>query len=284
MSSDKDAGLARDYLLGRLDEHEREAVRERLFSDEDLYRAVLSAEADLMDELASDQLPPSERSEFERHCLASSQQRFKLQLARAMRPQLEAPSAGPSDAAQPVPAFKTRGTRARLGSTRLRIGITLAAGLAGVALLSIWMQRVQSPSPSEEAGFEIGARHQAEPSPEPSGRRMSIFLSSAMLRGNRLESEVEIPSGIDAVILRLEVREPDPSLVYILSVSDSKGRIVFRSSDLLAKIADGIQVVEAAVPADDLPGGTFEAELQARSASGALEPISYSYFKVVRNP
>ena len=72
------------YLLGECSEAEREQLEAEYFADEDLFAQMLTAEDDLIDAYARNQLSSEQRQRFEQHFQNSPQMRDRVQFARAL--------------------------------------------------------------------------------------------------------------------------------------------------------------------------------------------------------
>lgn len=76
----------RAYILGEIiDEKERQAVEERLMTDEDFFRKLSLVEENLIQEYADGNLTAAERAKFEKRFPASEENRQKVRFARALR-------------------------------------------------------------------------------------------------------------------------------------------------------------------------------------------------------
>jgi hypothetical protein len=75
------------YLLGEMKEAEREAYRERLLADPELFAEVEAEEVELLDSYARGEASPQRRTAIERHLLASPLQRRRLSISRALAAQ-----------------------------------------------------------------------------------------------------------------------------------------------------------------------------------------------------
>lgn len=74
----------RRYLLGAMDESEREAFRERLLADAELFAEVEAEELEILDAYSRGEASAAERQAVERQLLRSPLQRRRLLLSRAL--------------------------------------------------------------------------------------------------------------------------------------------------------------------------------------------------------
>ena len=72
------------YLLGECSEAEREQLEAEYFADEDVFAQMLTAEDDLIDAYARNQLTSEQRQKFEQHFRTSPQMGDRVQFARAL--------------------------------------------------------------------------------------------------------------------------------------------------------------------------------------------------------
>jgi CHAT domain-containing protein len=77
--------LLSSYLLGELNEQEREAVEERLWADEDFFKESLLAEDDLIDDYVQGDLSADQRNKFEATILCTPRGQQQVEVTRALR-------------------------------------------------------------------------------------------------------------------------------------------------------------------------------------------------------
>ena len=80
----------REYLIGSLDEAERERLEESLLSSDDLYDELLIAEDELVDDYVQDRLKPDEVEKLRAYLDRLPEGRKKVAFARALRLRAEA--------------------------------------------------------------------------------------------------------------------------------------------------------------------------------------------------
>jgi CHAT domain-containing protein len=75
----------RRYLLGDLDDGEREAFERRLFADDGFLEEILAAEDQLIDDFLTADLTAEEAAMFEKNFLVTEERRRKLRLGKSLR-------------------------------------------------------------------------------------------------------------------------------------------------------------------------------------------------------
>src|ERR1051325_3919236 len=76
--------LIRQYLLGELDEHEREQLEQRGITNPDYKQQVLITEEELLEDFVNGMLSQSELESFTRMYSSSPAQRRKVKIAQAL--------------------------------------------------------------------------------------------------------------------------------------------------------------------------------------------------------
>src|SRR5690348_3120535 len=79
------------YLLGLLSPAERELIESEYFADEGAFQQMLTAEDDLIDAYARDELTEEEQRRFEKNFVSSLHARDRVQFARAFAGAVEPP-------------------------------------------------------------------------------------------------------------------------------------------------------------------------------------------------
>src|SRR6185437_13632529 len=93
----------RDYLLGQVDESQREAIETALLTDDELFEELLAVEDEVIDSYLNDKLSAEARSHFEKHFFATPERLEQLQFARAFDRYVTSNASVPAES-EPVPA------------------------------------------------------------------------------------------------------------------------------------------------------------------------------------
>ena len=84
MNESKQETVIRRYLLGKLNDDDREQLEQRLITDRDYMEEVLMVEEELLEDYVSGKLPESDRDPFAKNYLSAPRQKQKLRIARAL--------------------------------------------------------------------------------------------------------------------------------------------------------------------------------------------------------
>ncbi len=270
--------LLERYVLGLLDEPEREVIEARAFAEPDVAAAVDAAETDLADAWVGGTLTGEVYEAFARALTQRERLRGRVDVARAIV------RAGPGAATGP-----TRPTP----PLRLAWLVGLASAAAILVSLAVWLAR--SPADRDTAGLPPPSIAQAElpsdaqpvprsdapatlppspspPSPAPAPGRVvfAVRLPSATTRSAAV-TPVEVPRDATHVQLSIPVAQGDDFARYGLAVTARSGRVV-ASVERRALRPD--RLVSIVVPRATLGDGLHEVALTGRAEGKADEPLA----------
>jgi anti-sigma-K factor RskA len=151
---------ARKFLLGYLDEGDRQIVAERLTTDADYLELVLQAENELMEDYLGDQLSEEDRKRFDKYVLTNPQQVDQLNLTKGLRASaiVRAASNSPPLAAtiEPASTLSPRGINplwASISDVKLSITAIVLVVIVVAGTIIVWRNRtseINSAQLSEE--------------------------------------------------------------------------------------------------------------------------------------
>jgi len=243
----------RQYLLGGLSGDEIARVEEAVMMDDGCVERLRELELDLLDDYAMSRLSAAEADAVERHLLGSAENRRSVQIARALRKQLESDARTPTPKAySPPPSPMGPPAASRRRSVQIAWAATLiAACLIGIAVIPRWRAAQQpvnalSPSTGPQAA-------RATASTAVSALRI-VSLLADVSRG-AADRRLTMEPGDVAVRLQAEVPEPVTDTSYTLVIKDDAGRILFDEAALAVHAAGPYRYVEAVVPTAALAPG-----------------------------
>jgi anti-sigma factor RsiW len=262
-----DADRLERYVLGLLDEVDRDAMEARAFADPGIAATVDLAETDLLDAYAAGTLEAERAAAFSR--------------ALAARPRL---------AARAVTARALASRRSTMSVPRWWLPLLAAASVTVVA--GLWMLRQVTPQPdgaplstSQEADTmpaspDLPVARAPEPSPPrneaevaASAKAPVTFAILLPVGGTRAEAPTEatVPTSATRVALRVPVAPGDDFAHFRLRLHDATGTLLreARASRLPAD-----RTLELIVDRAALAGGLYDIEVEGRQEGGPFEPLA----------
>lgn len=219
--------LARQYLLGRLPEAQREEIGELLFADESFFETVQAVEMDLRDAYARNELSGRDRDDFEKHMLRTERQRKASRVSSVLARRLPKRAKG------------------RQRSWTQWVLVAAAAIAIPAAFYAAYLQEQIRLLRAPQSAARMTAASGQMPAV------VSLFLPDLVLRGAEDLPLLRVPAGEAMVRLEVEVEGVGP---FAAAMRDAEGKDVFRQSGL--RVADGVVVVWLAAGA--LPDGVME--------------------------
>jgi hypothetical protein len=255
-SGGREGPLAREYLLGRLEESEAERLRDRLLTDDQLFAEVEEAEADLLDDYARGELTAEERARLEERLVATPEGRRRARFAAAL-------------AARAVPARRETPSAAPAPSR------TVLMAIAACLLLSFSTLWLGTQNEQLRRRLADGAPVAPAASPDIA----AITLTSETTRGVASIPRLEIASTAEVARLTLRINPGEPYTAFAAIVRTRGGAAIYSGERLRAAGGGTGRAVTLWIPADSLTPGTYEIELLG--VDGARrDPIGYYTFIV----
>ena len=300
------------YLLGKLGLEEQQRFEEQLMTQESLFDELMVLEDELIDEYLKGTLSPVDRTDFEKHFLATPERRQKIQFAQALRKHVAAAALQQSPAPLSRPSFwQSFLALVRAQSPSFRYGFQ--AALSAVIVAGLWMggttwrlstqvaQIRSQRSVSEER--EQLVRQQLEEQRRRSqeleqqlvlaqaqgqkpleislSRLVTFVLSPNLVRDSSGTSKrLAIPPDTDLVELRLELTDHTYQN-YRAALQDDEGSEILAFNKLKPERSGPNQVLGLTVPAKSLQRGDYLLKLSGASKTGEFDPLGSYYFRVL---
>lgn len=243
----------RAYLLGKLSDAEVELVEVRLLEDAELFTQMEVAEDDLFDAFARGSLDADERARFLERFGADGQRR-RFASAFVQR----------TSSRKVVPFIK-----------RQWVGFAVAASLV-IAVGAFVIPRGPDPvEPSTAPGSTSGA------TVVPASITMRVPLALGSSRAAGGPETVAIARDATHVDLRIQVNPADKFAAYQVQVRSQADNIVW--ADAVQPTTEGSDLfVDAIVPVDRLPAGTYEVAVRGGATAMSLDDLGFVTIEVRR--
>jgi hypothetical protein len=284
----KEQRYARRFLLGYLDEGERQIVAERLTTDADYLELVLQAESELMEDYLGGLLSEEERKRFDKYVLTNRQQIDQLNLTRAL-----GAAVVPAAANSPPIVTKTRPTGpsslqgpgiswASISHVKLSIAAIILVMICGTLVIILWRSNKSkinsSPSLSEEL-IKLNTKQSLNTNARNQGFIIGP-LKAGLVRDEQEINAFSIPKTEELVQLRLQIGAGDyQSFQAVLLTAEN--RELFTLPNLKATSIGGERMVVIYLPAKILTPGDYQLRLSGLTQNNQPMYLARHNFRIV---
>lgn len=276
----EDKMLIRRFLLGELDEGERQRVEERFMVDGGYRESVLTFEGELIEDYLEGSLSEHEGRRFAERFLSSPGQRRKVQVLRAVKKYAAVEVASHSPPAAEESPQRKPAWRQLLESLRPRAPYVYVAAVAliiAVVLGGLWATRGRRtgapPTPEEmqrlavERELDELNRRGAAP---PGTHVLSLALPPVSVRSAEPSSKVPLRDGAAVVELRL-LPAGDEYPLYRATLRKVGGANAYAIPELHAENTPDGRAVPVRIRTGLLTRGLYQLTLEGVTADGRFE-------------
>ena len=284
--------LIRRFLLGKLDQEERQLVEESFVTDAETREQILMAEDDLVEEYLDDSLSPDDRSQFLQHYLCAPRQRRKLRIAESLRAQaVNTANESVSASTLELPAGRERRVSDEKRSSRFKLGwhnslilLPLAAAVIIALVIGvIWLIQLRQANTQTAQEHSAIERELAElNAPADGSLAPTQFLSFALppisIRSLQPPAELTLPTKATVVELWLLWNETKDFQSYQAMLKKTGAPEQFTIRNLSVENKPQGKAVRLRIPVHILTRGVYEVILSGVSADGKTsEPSDYTF-------
>lgn len=272
--------LIRQYLLGELDEPEREQLEQRVITNPEYKEQVLITEEELLEEFVNGTLSPRELESFTRMYSSSPAQRRKVKVAQALNryasehmPVVQ-PMAHRSWARSLIELFSAKSRFHQLSLAAFILLLAIGSVLVYWLITHVWRADYYALVQLNQSTSEIL---------QPNSSVISVSLPPLSFRGTGVPKTVTTSKQIQTVQLRL----PDPSngtLTFRAVLKDHDDTEVFTLGDLRARQIDQQWVLVLQIPARMLKTQDYQLEISEKRADGTYAAPSTYQVNVRETP
>jgi hypothetical protein len=257
--------LLRQFLLGKVDDEERQQIEHLFITDSSLRERVLGVEQDLIEDYLEDSLTPEDKEIFLSRYANTPEQRRKLRITKSIKDW-----AVTNAAAGTVSPPATRSWSRWLGSLRLKpifmvpIAVTL---LIAVVISIVWLNsRGELRNRHLALEQELARLNSPAALGEALPRMTTLELAPVSVRSVAPEKELNRTASIQTVELHLAWIQPQQYPTYnavVRRVGDDKDTLTVTSLQ-----AENEQI-HLRLPITYLTPGTYRIELTGITTDGA---------------
>ena len=278
-----DASL-RQFLLGKMNENERERIESLFLTDPNMRERVLAVEQDLIEDYLEDALSVSDREEFVLRYAQTAEQQRKLRITRSIKEWAIAEDLGrtaaASDVRQSGPTTSSWWSRiwGRLG-LRPSWGVPIAAVIIlAVVFALIWLNRWNGQRRQFAIEQEVARLNSPEGLREFPPQTPALSLSPLTLRSGQSPREVKLSSG-DVVELQLVLLQSEQYPRYDALVRRHDGTDAFTVPNLHAE--NDRKTIRLRLPSHRLNRGLYLIKLTGLAPDGSTSSVNEYQLTVV---
>lgn len=279
--AEEEERVLRRFLLGDLEEEERERVEERFITDPDFKERTLLAEDELVEDYLVGQLSEAERELFSEHFLSVPDHRLKVRIAGSLNSYMaiEMPSPPPEPGGAYLPAGAID---AVIKDTPFwhRTGILVPTSLTlllAVILGGFWLAGLKQRRNLAEVRRELQQLN-AQPG---SAASPSLFLTPIVARGGGDSNTVPSPAGDAPVQLWLMLVKDEYQSYQVVFMKDADAA-QFPVSALRAETTPRGRAIPVRIPSRLLAPGAYILKLNGIADNGSIEEVGEYNFQLTR--
>ena len=258
--------LLRQYLLGRVDEEERQRIESLFITDPETTERLLVAEQELTDDYLDDRLTTEDRQIFRRHYANTPAQQRKLRIAKSINDWIETAGTESEErvAASTVSIWSR--LRALLGQHRMIVIPVAATAMIAIVIIALWRSgwSEQRERANQQKIARIGDRSQLNEVP-PSQVQL-LALTPITVRSGDSRNELVKRADIQAVDLRLAWIQADQYSTFRAIVRRT-GEATSLTVNDLKREADG--AIRLRLSSRELERGLYQIQLIGLTPDGA---------------
>lgn len=274
-----DASL-RQFLLGRVEDEERQRIESLFITDSVMRDRVLAAEQKLMDDYLEDSLSTSDKESFLSLYGDTATQRRKLRIAKSLQEwAANQPDTMSVATASSISVWDRLRAQLRL-KPLLVIPIAVTIVLA-IVLALVWVNSRRNERNSEYLALQQELDRLNTPSSirDLPAQISPLTLKPTVVRSVDPQPELKISSNVTFAELRLLWMQPEDYPKYDAVVRRSADDLEHTVSNLMIDNQGG-KVVRIRLPAGMLTRGNYQIELRGVAADSSKSPSEVYSFTV----
>ena len=265
----------RQFLLGAVDDAERERI-ERLFLIDPRYKEHLqAAEQSLIDDYLEERLAADDKERFLLQYAVSPGQQQQLRIAKLIKEYAEAHSV-----VRPV-ASPGILKRSRFSIFEPKLIWSIAAVIVVALLLTVWIQTRKPKPDAQHLAIERELATLNDPATQSAVLPATMVLSVAPITLRNVEAQASFTPQADIRVLELHLlsasNEQPAKYHAVLSRGIDSEKFSFPE---LPPPTDNSRVIRLRVPASILSAGDYQVQLSSIAADGSITSVEEYSFRV----
>ena len=264
--------LVREFLLGNINDEERERIENLYLTDSQVRERVLAVEQDLIEDYLEDSLTPEDKARFLLRYAQTDEQRRNLRITKSIKDWAISEARAPEEAATMSSVWSRLAGKLRLKpvfTVPIAVMVVLAVVLAIIWLNSRLEQRKHLAVEQELAQLNSPASLREVPA-----QMATLELRPLTLRSVEAQKEFKTSAGVPILELRLQWIRPERFSTYQAEV----GRVGDDKFTIPNLQADGGNVIRIRLFAHMLSRGRYQINLSGITADGSPSlPEEYTF-------
>lgn len=269
--------LLREFLLGNVDDKERERIENLFLTDSEMRERVLGIEQDLIEEYLEDSLTERDKERFLSLYAQTDEQRRKLRITASIKDWAVREATATHAAAAPASVWSRFWTRLQL-RPRLVVPITVILVIAivlGIVWLNSWMEHRKHLAIEEE----LAQLNSPTSLREVPSEMTSLALRPVSVRSVEPQAELKIPPEIGFIELHLPWIRNERYSMYKAEIRRLGDHESFTIPNLQAE-SNSQFTIRLRLPAQMLRRGHYQINLTGIATDGSASSSEEYVFAV----
>jgi hypothetical protein len=267
----------RDFLLGNLDDDDREEIEALFLTDSQARERVLTAEQDLIEDYLEDSLTKADKERFLSLYAQTDEQRQKLRITKSIKDW----AFTEARVSQPFPAMASIWSRLR---TQLRLNPVFVVPIAvtivlAIILAIIWLNNEQRKHLAVEQ--ELAQLNSPTSLREVPAQMISLELRPVTVRSVESQTEFNPRSQIRIIELHLPWIQKERYSTYQAEIRGVGDDEAFTIRNLQSE-TEGTHLIRIRLPVHMLHRGHYQIQLKGIANDGSASPAEEYQFGVSR--
>jgi len=264
---DEEQKRIRHYLLGRLNEDERELLEERIFTDSAFFQQVRMMEEELVEDYVFKILPPQDAEGVAQRLLSTPEQIEYWEITKGVKKY--------SDSVRRQDA-RTSGFRV-LSYLQSVWALPIAATMIVVVIAGVWMMRASS---LERTVAALNAPGRVAGTYSDFPLELPALRLRSGPQANTPEQRIALPKQVDVVQIRLPV-EVGTYTNYQTTLIREPDSTLFTLNDRLPIDAGNRKLLAIRVPADALVPGEYRLVVKGSTDDRRFDDLGIYLFTIL---
>ena len=254
----------RHFLLGKVDDAERERIERLFLTDLDSKERLLAAEQSLIDDYLDESLASDERASFLSQYAASADQRRKLRIAKSIKEHAEAQNVA-------TPRRGWSGLKAKH-----KLILRIAAVVIVAVILAVWLQSRRN-QPYAVIEKELATLNDPSRAREAVPPMATLEVFPLTLRNVQLPAQFTLRSDVRVLELHLVLSPNERHTRYRADLRKGGDSEPLNFPELSVQ-ADNPGIIRLKIPTSILSPGDYKINLSSIAADGSISSAEeYSF-------